>query len=86
MKRHRTNRGPGSIRGDVRDRAQAIVADLRETFSIGELAEALDVSKATIHRWEHGESRPVRRLAQEIVGGEGGLRDRLTHNRAQKGD
>lgn len=83
MERSKQNRGPGAIRGDVRDRAREIVEAFRKTFSVSEVAEVLDVSKATVHRWEHG-ARPVRRLAQEIVGGAQEVRQRLDHNRAQK--
>lgn len=64
----------------IRREAAAIVRGWRKAYSVEAIASVLDVSKATVWRWEHRNGLPFRRIAEEVVNGKERLSARLAHN------
>ena len=78
MKKSDQNRSLDAV--DVRDRARDLVLVwIRAGYTLGAIAEVLDVSKSAVHRWKEGD-RPVRRLATEIVREGSAYEAALAHN------
>lgn len=79
MKRSDQNRSLDAV-DEVRDRARGLVLRwIGEGYTLGAIAEVLDVSKSAVHRWKEGD-RPVRRLATEIVRCSTDFDSALRHN------
>ncbi len=65
----------------LQQRAVAVVAEWRKTYSLREVALVLGVSRMTISRWETGETMPNVETAQDLVNRADLYLRRLNHNK-----